>query len=123
MANLSVLFRRKEKVLRFTNPGGYQVNDLVEILLNEAIFVRSTLIQYLLPLISMVLFVAIFDLLYSQTGLDILAAVTGLYSGVWLAAYLIKRIQRQFSARDLCIRNLSRSSIIDSMQPIKVIQI
>lgn len=120
--HLSALFGHKEKKLRFTNPGDYQVGDRVEVLLNEAGFVRSVLAQYLLPLINMVLFVATFDLLYNQPVLNMLAAVVGLYLGVRLAAYLVKRIQRQFSAQDLCIRSLSRSSI-GGMQPVKVIQI
>ncbi len=120
IAHLSALFGHKEKVLRFTNPGGYQANDQVEILLSETIFLRSILVQYLLPLISMVLFIAAFDMLYGQLTLSLLAAMAGLYSGVQLAMYLIKHIQRQFSARDLCIRNLDRSTV-SGMHPVKII--
>ena len=121
IAHLSALLGHKEKVLRLTNPGGYRKGERVEILLNEARFMHSILTQYLLPLTNMILFVVIFDLLYSQPALNILAAVIGLYLGVRLAAYWIKRIQGQFSANDLCIRNLSCSST-DNMQPVKVIQ-
>ncbi len=121
IAHLSTLFGHKEKVLRLTNPGGYQEGERVEILLNEARFMHSTLTQYLLPLINMMLFVATFDLLYSRPMLNIMAAVIGLYLGVRLAAYWVKRIQGRFSANDLCIRNLSCASI-DNMQPVKVIQ-
>ena len=121
VANLSIFGRHKEKILRSTNPGGYREGDLVEILLSEAIFIRSILIQYLLPLISMALFTAIFHLLYDQIMLDISAAIAGLYSGIQLAGYLIKRIQQQFSTGDFCIRNLDCSPV-KNIQTIKVIQ-
>lgn len=121
VANLSALFGQRESTLKLSNPGGYHQHDEVELLLDESVFMRTVLLQYLLPLITMLLLVVLSNTLFNMLLPDILAAIAGLVVGVQLARFWIKRLHDRLSPENFCIRNLSSHPVGD-IQQIRILQ-
>ena len=93
------LLGKRERLLKIANPGGYQLGQVVEVLFHERLFVRLVLLQYLLPLISMIVVAVIGGILSNHPYIQIVATVIGLLIGVLLARKLISAMEQRLSGQ------------------------
>ena len=98
-ASLSSVLGQKYTQIKVINHGGVKVGDKVVIGLEEQALLKSSVVLYLLPLLSLFVFALGYEMLVTigewprYEPLTILAGILGLFIGLNLA----KRIIRQFS--------------------------
>ena len=107
MSNIAQLFGKRSHLLKIPNTGEFQVGDMAELLLDEALFTRSVILQYLFPLFCMFLFVFISTFISSLLVFQLLAATLGMVAGIVVSKYLIQWYEYRVDSEHLKIRALS----------------
>lgn len=108
MANIANLFGTRTRTLKVRNHAyNYRVGDQVELLLDEKLFMKSVLIQYLLPLLGMFLFAVVAGLMTQQPVLQLLVALVGLAAGIVISRKLIHLYEYCVDDNHLKIRSLA----------------
>ena len=98
--SLGRLLGRKELTFTLHNRHHLKPGDHIVIGLSEDAYLKAGFLIYLLPLITLFLFAAVADVLFSLEWANVLAAVIGLVFGLWIAARLSgKRYLDEFQAR------------------------
>lgn len=105
VTNFANLFGKQSHSLKISNTGEFQVGDIAELLLDEAIFMRSVFVQYLLPLFGMFLFVLAATFVSSGLVIQLLGAILGLVAGVLASKYLIRWYESRLDDEHLQIRH------------------
>lgn len=106
VSNIAHLFGKRSHLLKIPNPGEFQVGDIAELLLDEALFTRSVILQYLFPLFSMFLFVFISTFISSLLVFQLLGATLGMVVGIFTSKYLIQWYEYRVDSKHLKIRAL-----------------
>jgi positive regulator of sigma E activity len=107
VSNLSRLFGKRDYSLRVSNTDNFRTGDTAELLLNESVFLRSVSLQYLLPLICMILFVMLASWLTLELWLQSITAVLGLGAGVLVSRHLIKLSESRIDNEHMQVRRIS----------------
>ena len=107
VTNIARLLGSQSHHLRIVDDGKYNVGDTAELLLDETIFVRSVIVQYLLPLFAMILMVFVASALSQLLVFQLIAAILGLAGGVFVSRYLIRWYEYRLDTRHLRLRPLS----------------
>ena len=107
VSNLSRLFGKRDYSLKVANNENFQAGETAELLLDESLFVRSVGLQYLLPLISMILCVMLTSFLTAELVIQSVAAILGLWTGVLISRYLIRWSENQVGNEHLQVRRVS----------------
>jgi len=105
--NFANLLGKRSHTLKIPNTGEFQVGDLAELLLDESIFMRSVFIQYLLPLLSMFLFLLLATYISSGLVIHVIGTILGLIVGVITSRYLIQWHESGLDAEHLRLRPLA----------------
>lgn len=110
--NLAQLFGKQSHLLRVTaQDEQFKVGDVAELLLDESIFIRSVMVQYLLPLMTM-LGVALLASIFSQhLVIEVIAAISGLVIGVVISKYVIHQYEYRLDDKHLRIQPLSNPEL------------
>ena len=107
VSNIARLFANRRQHLRVSNDGGFKVGELAELSLDESVFMRSVILQYLLPLVSMILFVMLVSFVTHSLVIQSIVAISGMVAGVYIARYLIRQNEHRLDSRHLRVRRLS----------------
>jgi len=105
VTNFANLLGKRSHLLKLSNSGEFQVGDIAELLLDESIFMRSVLAQYLLPLFGMFLFVFVATFVSSGLVIHVLGAISGLVVGVLASRYLVRWYETRLDDDHLQIRH------------------
>lgn len=109
VTNLSAFFQQRSRQLKVSNPGNFYHGQQVEILLAERLFLLMLAIQYLLPLLTMLLFAVAIGLFSDVIISQLIAVVLGLFAGVRLSRWLTDSLGRYIGPETLAIRPVSES--------------
>ena len=107
VSNIARLFGNRQHQLRVINTSNFKAGELAELCLDESIFMRSVVLQYLLPLVSMILSVMLVSFVTSSLVIQLIVAIFGMAIGVYLARYLIKQNEHRLEGRHLQVRRIS----------------
>ena len=108
VANIANLFGTRPRTLKVRNHAyNYRVGDRVELLLDEKLFMKSVLIQYLLPLMVMFCFAIVAALLTQQLIFQSIVALLGLVAGIFISRKLINLYEYRVDDNHLKIRSLA----------------
>jgi positive regulator of sigma E activity len=107
VSNLSRLFGKREYSLKVENKHNFQAGDTAELLLDESVFMRAVSLQYVLPLISMMVCVMLATWLSVQLPIQAIAAIVGLWLGIVVARQWIKMSENQVGSEHLQVRRVS----------------
>ena len=107
VSNLSRLFGKREYLLKLANHHNFRIGDTAELLLDESLFIRSVTLQYLLPLMSMIVMVLLVSFVSSMLAIHIIAAVAGLSLGVYLSRHFVRWNENQVGSEHLQVRRVS----------------
>jgi positive regulator of sigma E activity len=89
------------------NKHNFQAGDTAELLLDESVFMRAVSLQYVLPLISMMVCVMLATWLSVQLPIQAIAAIVGLWLGIVVARQWIKMSENQVGSEHLQVRRVS----------------
>jgi len=105
--NLAQLFGKQSHLLKVTRRSDqFKAGDIAELLLDESIFIRSVMVQYLLPLVSMFILVLIASLISQHLVFQVIAAIFGLAIGVFVSRYVIRWYEYRLDDEHLRIQPL-----------------
>lgn len=106
VANIANLFGTRTRTLKVKNHAyNYHVGDQVELLLDEKLFMKSVLIQYLLPLMGMFVFAIVAGLITQLLVLQFVVALLGLVAGIFISRKLINLYEYRVDDNHLKIRS------------------
>ena len=106
VANIANLFGSRPRTLKVKNHAyNYRVGDHVELLLDEKLFMKSVLIQYLLPLLGMFCFALVGGLMTQHLVFQFVLAVLGLVAGIFISRKLINHYEYRVDDIHLKIRS------------------
>ncbi|TNF96093.1 MAG: hypothetical protein EP297_10720 [Gammaproteobacteria bacterium] len=108
VSNLSAIFGKRERLLKIGNPGGFERGQQVDVLINEKTFVRLVLLQYLLPLISMIIVAAIGASISSMLVVQTIFAAIGLIGGMMISRQYNERARSNTGPDTIQIRPSSQ---------------
>jgi len=107
VANLAQLFGKQSHLLRVTiHSDKFQVGDIAELLLDESLFIRSVIVQYLLPLLSMFVLVLATTFVSQHLAIQLVGAISGLAIGIIISRYAIRWYEYRLDGEHLRIRPL-----------------
>ena len=105
--NFAHVFSQSKNSLKVTNPGHFQTNDQLEVLLDEKFFLRLLFLQYAVPLLLMMVGVLSCGIFFNALWINALAAVLSLCLGMGLSRYWHRYFYRYRHGNYLALRVLS----------------
>jgi len=105
VSNFASLLGKRSHLLKIANTGEFQVGEIAELLLDESIFMRSVILQYLFPLICMFLFVLLSTLISPALAIQLSGAIVGLVVGVSVSRVVIRWYEYRLDDEHLRIRH------------------
>lgn len=109
VAGIARLFSVRAHLLKVAGDGHrYRVGDVAELRFDEKLLVISAVLQYLLPLFSMLILLVVADFFALRLAGQVVVAAFGLAAGVIIARLIVRWREYRPGARHLHIRPLSR---------------
>jgi positive regulator of sigma E activity len=105
VSNLSALFGKRERLLKINNPGGFIKGQQVDVLLKESTYIRLVLLQYLLPLIAMIIVAAIAASISSMLLFQAFSVVVGLVAGMMISRHYLQKTRSRLGPDFIQIRH------------------
>jgi positive regulator of sigma E activity len=110
VSNIAQLFGNQSRTLKIENHHHlYHVGDVVELLLDEKLFMKSVSMQYLLPLLAMFCFAVVAGLVSQHLVFQLIASVLGLVTGIVISRVVIRWYEYRVDGDHLQIRPLATS--------------
>lgn len=110
VASLASLFGKRSRSLRIVNPGGFSLHEELELLIDEALFLRTVFVQYLLPLAVVFIVIFMAEIFNQSIGIQVMIGSLGLFGGIFLSRFLIRWMETHLFEGMFRIRKLEAIS-------------
>lgn len=108
VTNIAQLFGKPSRSFKITvSDGEFEAGNIIELLLDESLFMRLVIAQYLLPLVSMFVLVLAVSFFSQHLVIQLFATISGLLIGVVVSRYVMHFYEDRLGDGLLRIRSLS----------------
>ena len=110
VTNFAQLFGRSSRSFKVTvSDGKFEAGDIIELLLDESLFMRLVTVQYLLPLVSMFVLVLAVSFFSQHLVIQLFATISGLLIGMIISRYLMHFYEYRLGNGSLRVKSLQAS--------------